>query len=120
MQIIRKEMLQRFAEKQETEYVDRVIAFLQEQFSNAKTMDASELRGPVAAQVEKSKSYGLYTEYHGCMYVVTAWMFGTDFDSHFPAATEVLNHPEMPADDKAEWLHEWSQEMLNTLTEGRA
>ena len=120
MFVIDQSKIQKLMENQERTYVDRVIDFLQKEFSNAAAMERTDLTEPVSAQVGKAVGYGLETEYQSCIYVMSAWIFGVDFDLDFPAATEVLNHPHMPADDKTDWLVEWSQTMLDTLTEREA
>ena len=50
------------------------------------------------------------------MYIVTAFVLGRDFDERMEAAREVLPSPLYTADDKSEWLSQWTQAMVDALT----
>lgn len=117
MFIINNHTMEAFAARQEAEYVDRVIGFLQEQFKNAASKDPASLRQPVQEQITRGKAYGLETEYQGCIYVTTAWILGTDFDQSHPAAADVLSRSDLTPDQKTQWLQDYTQAMLDTLVE---
>lgn len=101
-------------------FIRRSDDFLRSQFPEAAVNPPGSLDAPIARLLRQGSAYGLTTERQLLTYVVTGWLLGLDFDSAFPAATFVLNSPEYTADDKAEWLENWTVEIFRQLkTSGR-
>jgi hypothetical protein len=114
---IRKEQIAALNTGQAENFDRRMAAFLQEQFEEAAEEPVEELLPVIEAQTEKANRYGLTTEQDVASYVITAYLLGLDFDTEFPAAQEVLT-AQVPAENKAVFLEEWTKEMLETLEGG--
>jgi hypothetical protein len=111
----RKDQLDALSRNQEKRFVDRLVAFLQQQFPDAAAEPANKLRPGVEEQTRKAGKYGLELEQEQAVYVTSAWLLGADFDTRFPAAAEVLPSPQLSGEEKRAWLEEWTQEMFNRL-----
>jgi hypothetical protein len=112
--IIRKQQLTFLNEHQAAIYELRLSRFLREQFLDAAEEDPAELRREVAGQIHKGRTYGCEDEQDVAAYVITAWLLGTDFDTRFPAAHDVLTSS-LSGKMKARFLEQWTKEMLQEL-----
>jgi len=104
-----------FNENAKALFVGQMIAFLQEQFPAAAAERQEDLLPVVELLLEKACGYGFEDEDQFGSYVVTAWLIGADFDSRFPAAQRVLNLKDLAAEQKAQWLEQWTLGMLESL-----
>lgn len=116
--IIRREVFQAFAAVPRAEFRRSLIGFLREQFPDAKDMPAAELEAGVDLCIAKAESYGIDTCQDVATYTVTAFLVGVDFDTDFPAATDILVSPVLGSGDKAQWLREWTAELFRALEDG--
>jgi hypothetical protein len=112
---IRKEQIETFSKEGLIRFEERIADFLQNEFPDAKEVPQGELMPVIHEQVNNSRTYGLGTEQQIANYVTTAWLLGQEFDTEFPAAQEMLTSSEYSADDKAEWLAQWTEEMFKAL-----
>jgi hypothetical protein len=115
MIVFRKEQLDSLSRNQENRFVDRLVAFLQEQFPDAAAEPVHELRPGVEDQTRKAAKYGLELEQEQAVYVTSAWLLGADFDAHFPAAQHMLESPDYTPEQKSDWLEAWTVKMFEEL-----
>ena len=111
---LRRETLERFAEDDRQKFVDRLVAFLREQFPESRQIPDYEFHPEVERQVKKAALYGLFTEQETTSYVVTAWLTGPDFDSKYPEATKILK-ADRPAAARASDLERWTVRLFEAL-----
>lgn len=97
------------------EFEREFIEFLREEFDDAKELPPCELKDAVHKNVLMAQSFGLKLERHLAMYLVTAWVLGSDFHSEFPAAHAMLNSPRHPASVKVDWLENWTRQIFIEL-----
>lgn len=96
----------------------RFADFLRENFPDAVALPHESLLDAVIEQMERARAHGLQEERHQLCYLVTAWLLGARFDQDFAAPRLVLDDPAYNADEKAEWLEDWSIELLQRLSPG--
>lgn len=113
--IIRSDQLEALARSVEENLEDRVSRFVQGQVPGLDSMRDADLRAAVSKQIAKARGYGMETESDLALYVAAAAMLGGNFDAEFPAATEILNSPVLPASMKADWLAEWTEAIFKAL-----
>lgn len=113
--IIRPEQLKALARPVEENLEERLSRFVQERVPGLDSMSEPELRRAVGEQIDKARGYGMETESDLALYVATAAMLGPNFDVEFPAATEILNSPVLPASMKTDWLVEWTEAIFKAL-----
>lgn len=94
----------------------RFCDFLQEQFVDAAALGREQLLDGVLEQLGRAGGHGLQTQRHLLCYVVTAWLLGARFDEVLPAPRLVLDDLEYTADEKIEWLEDWTVELLHRLS----
>jgi hypothetical protein len=94
----------------------KVDAFLRRNLIDARSAAPGTLEQPIMAQIQKARAYGLVTERQALTYVVTAWLLGERFDTAFPAAAVVLNDRDMTAEERRQWLVDWTVELFARLT----
>ncbi|MCK5896416.1 MAG: hypothetical protein KAG20_06395 [Cocleimonas sp.] len=112
---ISQEQMATFSQNKLVEFEQRIADFLQKQFPDAKEVAEEELLLVIHEQVEQARGYGLETERQIANYVTTAWLLGRTFDTEFPAAYDMLRSSHYSADDKSEWLAQWTEEMFKAL-----
>ena len=115
--IIRLEQFDAFAEQGNRRFEDSLIEFLQQQFSDSAEIQETEFRTEVRNQIRIARSYGLETEQQLATYVVAAYALGTDFDTRFPAAEQVLQSSFYTAQQKTDWLDNWTRTLFEQLEE---
>jgi hypothetical protein len=113
----RKNNLQKITmnDSQTTELGKRIASFLNNQFEETKKIPKENFLPVVKQQITKSLTYGFEMESQVATYVTTAWLLGLDFDTEFPAASDVLNSSEYTAEEKANFLESWTIEMFKVL-----
>lgn len=116
MQINEKQM-EAFSAEALGEFEERLTDFLRDEFPDAQEVPREELLPDVHEQVGKARSYSLETEQQIANYVTTAWLLGQQFDTEFSAAKEMLTSSEYSANDKAQWMVQWTTEMFAALEE---
>jgi hypothetical protein len=104
----------------EADFERRLADFLRQHVPGMEDSTVADIRPVVASQLEKARTYGLATEQELAVYVSVAALLGESFDVEFPAATQVLTSPVLPAAMKADWLSEWSEAILQELDAGGA
>jgi len=112
---IRKEQMDAFSSPMGEQFEDALVAFLREEFLDARAESPATLEPGVREQIERARSYGLQSGAHIATYVVTAWLLGQEFDTKFPAARDTLNSTLHSPDDKAEWLADWTERLFLEL-----
>lgn len=98
-------------------FEDRLVAFLRDQFPEAKSEPDDGLRRAVRGQVERALGYGLTAERHAAIYLTTAWMLGQKFDEEFPGAREILTSELHAPAEKADRLAKWTERLFVALEE---
>ncbi len=96
-------------------FEDRLVDFLHETFPDSREMPAGESKQAISRLHKKANAYGLLSAENIAIYAIIAYQLGEDFDTEFPAATEILNHPGYSQDQKAGHLQNWTQQLLETL-----
>ncbi len=114
---ISKEQMDVFSKGELLKFEERIADFLQEEFSDAQEVPKEELMPAIHQQVNDARSYDLETEQQIVNYVTTAWLLGEEFDTEFPAARKILMSSEHSADDKAQWLAQWTKKIFTILEE---
>jgi hypothetical protein len=109
---IRQEQMDTFSQAEITKFDARIADFLQSQFPDAPEIPREYLMPVIHEQVKTARSYGLETERQIGNFVTTAWLLGSQFDTDFPAAQEMLKSSEYTPDEKSEWLAQWTEEMF--------
>ena len=71
-------------------------------------------------QYQRALSYGLTSELDLGRYIITAWLLGTDFDTRFPAMSQILNSPELTSGEKAQAIEDISITLFDVLDEDQA
>ncbi len=112
---IRKDQMATLSEPMGDQFVDGLVAFLREEFDDARRERVKDLEPGVRAQVQKARSYNLVTREQIATYVTAAWLLGVEFDTEFPAVKDVLPSEAYTADQKADWLAEWVERMFYEL-----
>lgn len=112
---IRPEQLEALSRPVEESLEERLSRFVREQVPGLESVEEVELRGALREQIAKARRYGMETESDLAVYVAAAAMLGADFDAEFPAATQVVNSPALPAAMKADWLVEWTEAIFKAL-----
>lgn len=98
-------------------FLERAVNFLYENFPESLDEDSNELTEAIGEQLEKADTYGLITEQQVMTYITSAWLLGPEFDTEFPAAQEMLNSKEFSADEKTQWLAEWTEAIFASFEE---
>jgi len=112
---LRPEQIDALARDHREKFVDRVGAHLAQHFPDAAALPWSELRAGVVAQVAKATEYGLEHEHEQATYVTAAWLLGGGFDSRMAAVNATLSSVQLTAEEKREWLEEFTGEVLSRL-----
>jgi hypothetical protein len=99
-------------------FEDRLLAFLHETFPDSLEMREGELQRAVRRLLEKATGYGFSTESEIAVYVTTAYLLGENFDTEFPAASDMLLSPEYASYQKADFLQTWTRHLFDTLEGG--
>jgi hypothetical protein len=92
-------------EHTDRQFVKRAAAFVGEHLPNT----GSELRPAVRAAVRRARGFGLWSEQHVMVYVITAATLGWNFDRRHQDARAVLASRDLKASWKAEWLTRWAR-----------
>lgn len=71
-------------------------------------------------QCAKARAVGMSAEIDIARYVVTAWLMGPDFDTRFPAMTEVLSAARLTGSQKADGIERICTAVLFELDQGKA
>lgn len=71
----------------------------------------------IRSQVNHARNYGLTAEAHLASYVVTAWLFGPDFDERIPAMNEVLTSASLTPAAKVGEIEAIAEKLLAILAE---
>lgn len=98
---------------------NRIISTLREKFAeDIDAEDPKQLAKAVVGQITLARQYGFESEYGVANFVVTAWMLGLGFDKSMPAVKECLARTDMPEEEKALWLEQFSLMLFTKLTAG--
>src|SRR6059058_3090316 len=65
--------------------------------------------------IHRAGLHGLVTEQQVAAFCLVAWQLGSDFDTRFRAARNILASDGLSADGRAQALLVWSAEMLDAL-----
>ena len=88
---------------------------LRSEHPESREVPRDEMEENVRLLLTKAESYGLETEEQIGTYVMVAWIMGPDFDTKYPAAVDVLPATHFSAEEKSEWLVEWSDRIISAL-----
>ena len=99
-------------------FARRSTEFLRHRFPEAANSPLDEVLAAVRIAVQRGEIHGLRAEQDLAAYVLTSFLLGSDFDTEFPAAYDVLFSPVLEPSDKALWLTQWTEEMFLTLAGG--
>ena len=91
-------------------------AFLAEHFPDAAEVPPAQLLESALEQFGRARRHGLGTERQLLGYLITAWLLGSSFDEVFMPPRLVLGDPAYSADEKVEWLEEWTVEFLHRMS----
>jgi hypothetical protein len=100
------------------DFESRLVDFLHTKFPETKSEPAEEFKNAIHQQALNAQKYGLETEQDIAVYVTTAWLLGEHFDTEFPAAQVELTS-KASAQEKAQWLEDWTTKMLDILEKGK-
>ena len=107
-------MQEHLAAKHRCVLATKLARVLRQSFRDASEEPLEEIVPQVDAQIQNASRYGRTSEFDACVYALTAWVTGAEFDSLYPAAHEVLTSTMTP-EEKSKWLYEWLQAMIHTL-----
>lgn len=103
----------------ESRFVNKMRGILLEGAADpaATRAELSSPQGEAALrqQIAASRRHGMTSELDIARYVITAWLLGPDFDTRFPAMTEVLASDRITPSQKAEALERIAETLLATL-----
>ena len=116
--IVRSEHIDVLGGQARSAFEERIGHLLNQWFPDSEQFRTDRFRNEVRTQINKSQAYGLETERQIATYVVATFALGTDFDTYFPAAAQVLPSRSLTADEKARWLDNWIRTLFETLGEG--
>ncbi len=88
-------------------------------FPDAASCPPADLTGGISNEIQVATGFGFQQNDHLSIYVITAWVLGTDFPNRFPAAHNALHSPNMSPGEKASWLSGWTTSLLSTLETDR-
>lgn len=114
---IRKEQMDAQSKAVRENFEDRLIAFLCDEFPEAKSAPPDKLRATVRVQTDNAMGYGLKEERFVAMYLVTAWLLGEKFDTEFPAAHDILVSKMRSPAEKADDLQRLTERLFVALEE---
>src|SRR5690349_5392044 len=100
-------------------FESRLVAFLHDTFPDSLEIPLDELHQVIQRLLAKAQGYGFADEAPTAIYVTTAYMLGENFDTEFPAATEILTNLHVSAEKKADWLENWTRRLFEALEEGQ-
>jgi hypothetical protein len=69
-------------------------------------------------QVALARGYGLASELDVARFVITAWLLGPGFDTKFPAMNQVLTAPQLPPEQKSDFIERICSAVLIELQAG--
>lgn len=98
------------------QFLDRVATLLAHTEPGAAgVLSSADGRRVLREQYARAQAHGLCSELEIGIYLVTAWLLGTDFDTRFPAMAEILAAPGLSAARKAEAIERVATAYLETL-----
>ncbi|MCX6874533.1 MAG: hypothetical protein NTW21_12120 [Verrucomicrobia bacterium] len=89
------------------DFIKRLDAYLQSEVPEHRNIPQDERYQLIDALITIAGSYGLETEEHASIYVLSAWLCGFDFDERNPDVATRLGNANYTADEKSEWLTAW-------------
>jgi len=98
MLVIRSEQMQAFSEQMLKRFEDRMAGYLAERFPDAcAAKDEPAVRESIQKGIERSRSYGVTTEYDIARYIELMYLFSEDFDTSIktPWARPILENPDL-------------------------
>ena len=98
-----------------SDFDQRLVNFLREQFEGARAVPDPQLQQGIRGQVQRAGRYGLDSEQQLAAYVTTAWLLGEDFDETFPRIRTVLCSPAYQPDEKADFLLKHTAQIFEAL-----
>lgn len=96
-------------------FIKSVMRVFEEQYGFDVQANLEPLRESIVRQIEKARSYGLVTEKHVFVYILSAVFIDSQFDQHIPQAQKVLTSKTLNADKKAKWLEQFTITLYEEL-----
>ena len=97
-------------------FVQRMRQVLTQRFPADASLIASALfEQQVLELVQRAQRYGLCDEQSAAIFVVTAWLLGTDFDTRWPDLHAMLVRPDLLALQKSAALEAFATNLLQHL-----
>ena len=95
-------------------FVQRLDRFLNSEVPEHSKLPEEERLQLIDALLTVAAGYGLETEQHATLYVLTAWLCGFDFDEQHPQVAARLSSGDYSPDEKSEWLTAWLESQAQT------
>jgi hypothetical protein len=112
---ISENTLSHFSVAQTENFIKSVMRVFEEQYGFDVQANLEPLRESIVRQIEKARSYGLVTEKHVFVYILSAVFIDSQFDQHIPQAQKVLTSKTLNADKKAKWLEQFTITLYEEL-----
>ncbi len=104
----------------EARFQQRLVDLLLESVPDSRgVIETAEGRKVLGEQCAKARRYGMAAELDVASYVITAWLLGLDFDTRFPAMSEVLSSDQMTPSQKAFAVTQITSVVLVELQKGK-
>jgi len=110
---LENEQMVDLAQRERGKFEDSLVKLLRDEFPEARQVPDDVLKNEVSSLIKTAENYGLTTEKQAVVFVISAAYLGADFDRELPAARKILLAPDLDGDAKAEWLREWTPQVVD-------